>query len=122
MRQKRIVIHEDEGERVPDICGTAIELINKRTSFPTKVSLAIIILDVGKESEEHYHKKTEEVYYILQGCGVMIIDGTRYEVKPGHAVFLPLSSSHKIINRADTPLKLVCADSPPFDPNDVFKP
>jgi len=122
MRRKRIVIHEDEGERVPDICGTAIELINKRTSIPNKVSLAIIILDVGKESEEHYHKKTEEIYYILEGCGVVMIDSTRYEIKPGHAVFLPINSLHKIINAADKPLKLVCADSPPFDPNDVFKP
>ena len=121
MGEKRLVIHENEGERVPDICGVAIELINQETSTPNNVSLAIIILDSQKESEAHYHKKTEEIYYILEGKATIVINDKRYEVKPGHAILLPLNSTHKIINAGDVPLKLVCADSPPFDPEDVYK-
>jgi mannose-6-phosphate isomerase-like protein (cupin superfamily) len=120
MGEKRLVIHENEGERVPDICGVAIELINQETSTPNNVSLAIIILDSQKESEAHYHKKTEEIYYILEGSAIVVINGSEYEVKPGHAIFLPINSVHKIINKGDIALKLVCADSPPFDADDVY--
>jgi mannose-6-phosphate isomerase-like protein (cupin superfamily) len=121
MGEKRLVIHENEGERIPDICGVAIELINEETSTPKNVSLAVIILDPGKTSEPHYHKRTEEIYYILEGTAAIVINDNRYEVKPGHAILLPLNSVHQIINTAGVPLKLICADSPPFDPKDVFK-
>lgn len=80
MEEKRLVVHEDDGLRVPDICGVAIELINKRSSTPQNVSLATIILDAGKTSEAHYHKKTEEIYYILEGTATIVINDNRYEV------------------------------------------
>ncbi len=37
-------------------------------------------------TQEHYHVKTEEIYYITHGTGRIRIDGETREVKPGDAI------------------------------------
>jgi len=49
MEKFKIVIHEDEGKVVPDICGTAIELINRETSGAQNLSFAKLIIEPGKK-------------------------------------------------------------------------
>lgn len=121
MREKiRLIVHEDEGLRVPDICGTAIELINRRTSDPKNVSFALVQLEPGAESQAHHHLETEEIYFILEGQGVVIVDSVELKIQPGHAVLLPIKSIHRIKNTGSTVLKIACSDSPPFDPIDVY--
>lgn len=119
-RGKRLVVHEEEGLRVPDICGEAIEMINIRSSIPQKVSFALVILEPNAESKPHYHKKTEEVYFILEGSAIIAIDDEEFPVMQGHAVLLPIGSIHKIKNSGKGSLKIACSDSPPYDPNDVY--
>ena len=121
MSQKRLVIHEKDGAVVPDICGTAVEMINARTADSTKVSFAKLIIAPGQRSRRHYHKETEEIYYILTGSGKVIIGAEGFEVGPGHAIFLPIGVSHQIINTGDHDLVFVCADAPVFDEGDVFE-
>jgi mannose-6-phosphate isomerase-like protein (cupin superfamily) len=121
MTQKKLVVHEDEGEVVPDICGTAVEMINTTTSGSTKVSFAKLIIDPKQRSSHHYHKETEEVYYILSGAGRVIIGDQTYDVIPGHAVLLPIGVSHEIINTVDQHLVFLCADGPLFNPEDVYE-
>jgi mannose-6-phosphate isomerase-like protein (cupin superfamily) len=121
LTQRRLVIHEAEGEVSPDICGIAIELINRKTSGATKISFAKLIIRPGEKSRTHYHKKTEEIYYILSGTGKIIINNKSFNIGPGHAILLPLGSHHQIINKGDNDLIFVCADAPVFDPSDVFE-
>lgn len=118
---KKLVVHEKEGAVVHDICGTAVEMINARTAGSTKVSFAKLIIATGHKSSSHYHKQTEEIYYILSGSGKVIIGAVDFEVGPGHAIFLPIGVSHQIINTGDQDLVFVCADAPVFDENDVFE-
>jgi len=121
MPTKKFVVHEDEGAVVPDICGTAIEMINARTSGATKVSFAKLIIEPQQKSRRHYHKKTEEIYYILSGCGEVSIGNESFEVRPGHAILLPIGTKHEISNSGNQNLVFVCADAPVFDPEDVFE-
>lgn len=120
MSEKKLVIHDSEGKIVPDICGKAIELINKDTSFPTKVSFAKIVIEPNQKSQFHYHNFTEEIYYILSGTGKMIIDDQSFDVVPGHTILIPIGLKHQIINTCRKNLIFVCADAPVFDPNDIF--
>lgn len=121
MIQKKLIIHETEGEVVPDICGIAVELINEKTAGATKISFAKLIIKPGEKSRPHYHKNTEEIYYILSGTGKIIIDHESLNIRPGHAILLPLGSHHQIINTGADDLTFVCADAPVFDPRDVFE-
>jgi mannose-6-phosphate isomerase-like protein (cupin superfamily) len=121
MQKKKLVVHETEGAVVPDICGTAIELINSNTSGATKVSFAKLIIEPGKASRNHYHNKTEEIYFILAGSGRIKIGNENFDVRPGHAMLLPIGMHHQIFNTGDQDLVFVCADAPVFDTEDVFE-
>jgi mannose-6-phosphate isomerase-like protein (cupin superfamily) len=120
MQKQRFVIHESEGEIVPDICGTAVEMVNSKFGA-TKLSFAKLIIRPGEKSRRHYHLKTEEIYYILSGRGKIHIDNEAYMVSSGHAIFLPIGSRHQIINEGQEDIIFVCADAPVFDPNDVIE-
>ena len=121
MSKKKLVIHESEGEIVPDICGIAIEIINPETAGSTKISFAKLIIASGQRSRRHHHEKTEEIYYIISGFGRVIVGDQEFDVGPGHTVFIPMRTQHEVVNTATDDLIFVCADAPVFDPDDVFE-
>ena len=116
----RLVINEADMPKTPDICGTAIDLINSDISDSRNISIATILIEPGRQSEEHYHKRMEEVYYIIDGSGVVLINGQMFNVAQGSAVYLPVGKRHQIKNTGTSCLKLIAADSPSFDETDVF--
>src|ERR1700727_3714659 len=56
------------------------ELLAHRNSAIRNQSLAEARLPVGGSTQEHYHPKTEEIYYITHGTGRMNIEGETREV------------------------------------------
>lgn len=55
-----------------------------------------------------YHlQKTDEVYYITGGQGVMTIDNKPFEVKPGDAILTRGGSSHGLVQKGDGDLTIV---------------
>ena len=45
----------------------------------------------------HHHAQAE-IYYVLQGRGVVTIDGVHYDVEKGSAVFIPGDMEHSVVN------------------------
>lgn len=43
----------------------------------------------------HYHERTDEFYYIIDGNGTMILDGEEIEVHKGVVVYIPRGVRHK---------------------------
>src|SRR3954453_14161124 len=74
------------------------ELLAYRNSCIRAQSLAEARLAVGGSTQEHYHTKTEEIYYITHGAGRMRIEGELRDVKPGDAIPIPPGQKHKIWN------------------------
>ncbi len=81
-------------------------------------SLAEATLDTGQATERHYHRATEEIYFVLEGRGVIEVDGDRREIGPGEAVLIPPGSWHEI--RALEPLRFLCCCAPPYSHEDTF--
>lgn len=55
-----------------------------------------------------YHlQKTDEVYYITGGQGLMTIDNKPFEVKPGDAILTRGGSSHGLVQQGDGDLTIV---------------
>ena len=52
-------------------------------------SLAEASLPAGGQTERHHHKVSEEIYYLLDGEGLMEIDGEERTVTVGDAVLIP---------------------------------
>ena len=95
------------------------ELLAHRNSLIRKQSLAEARVPVGGSTLEHYHAKTEEIYYITAGAGRMRIGNEMSDVKPGDAIAIPPGSRHKIWNTGRETLKLLCCCAPPYEHNDT---
>jgi mannose-6-phosphate isomerase-like protein (cupin superfamily) len=99
--------------------GSTIRSILDRTNAPVQnQSLAEAIVPVGQPTERHYHKLSEEFYFILEGQGTMEIDGETREVGPGDAILIPPGAWHQII--ATEKLRLLCCCAPPYSHEDTF--
>ena len=77
--------------------GSTIRSILDRTNAPVQnQSLAEAVVPVGRPTERHYHKLSEEFYFILEGQGTMEIDGETRSVSPGDAILIPPNAWHQI--------------------------
>ncbi|MGJ8695925.1 MAG: cupin domain-containing protein [Verrucomicrobiaceae bacterium] len=81
-------------------------------------SLAEATLPVGGETERHYHKVSEEFYYITEGAGVMEIEGEEREVGVGDAILIPVGAWHQI--RAREGMRFLCCCAPPYEHDDTY--
>jgi mannose-6-phosphate isomerase-like protein (cupin superfamily) len=84
----------------------------------TAQSLAEAKLEPGQVTERHYHRVSEEIYFLLDGTGVLELDGQLRDVQPGDAVLIPPGSWHQI--RALEPLRFLCCCSPAYSHSDTF--
>ena len=91
------------------------ELLAHRNSVIRNQSLAEARLPVGTSTQEHYHIKTEEIYYITHGAGRIRIDGETRDVKAGDAIAIPPGRKHKLWNIGNEPLRLLCCCAPPYE-------
>ncbi len=111
--------------------GSTIRSILDRTNAPVELqSLAEASLPPGRATQRHYHKVSEEFYFILEGCGVMEIDGETREVGPGDAILIPRQAWHQITAAGsagtgspeaggDT-LRFLCCCAPPYAHEDTY--
>ncbi len=95
------------------------ELLAYRNSAIRNQSLAEARLPVGASTQEHYHPKAEEIYYITQGKGRMRIEGELRDVKPGDAIAIPPGKKHKIWNTGKETLHLLCCCAPAYEHSDT---
>ena len=99
--------------------GSTIRSLLDLANAPVKnQSLAEASLPAGLKTERHYHKLSEEFYYVLEGEGLMEIDGEERQVGVGDAVLIPAGAWHQI--RADKPMRFLCCCAPPYAHEDTY--
>jgi quercetin dioxygenase-like cupin family protein len=65
----------------------------------------------GGSIPEHAHEQ-EEVYFIVDGQGVLVVDGEEQAVRPGSYVYIRPNQTHLLKNAASGELKLLFCYSP----------
>ena len=96
------------------------ELLAHRNSVIRNQSLAEARVPVGGSTQEHYHIKAEEIYFITAGHGRMRIEAEVAEVRPGDAIAIPPGKKHKLWNTGSETLKLLCCCSPAYEHGDTI--
>lgn len=96
------------------------ELLAHRNSSIKNQSLAEARISAGCRTQEHYHAKTEEIYFILAGQGQMRISGEERKVGPGDAIAILPGQRHQISNTGSEPLCLLCCCAPGYEHEDTF--
>ena len=95
------------------------EILVPKNSSIMNQSLAEAMLAPGMCTDEHFHPKTEEIYYILDGRGRMQIDGEIREVEPGDGIAIPHGKRHIIWNIGGSNLVFLCCCSPAYSHDDT---
>jgi mannose-6-phosphate isomerase-like protein (cupin superfamily) len=95
------------------------ELLAHRNSAIRNQSLAEARLPVGGATQEHYHPRTEEIYYITHGTGKMRVAGEMRDVRPGDAIAIPPGQKHKLWNTGRETLRLLCCCAPAYEHTDT---
>jgi len=90
------------------------ELLAHRNSAIRHQSLAEARLPAGASTQEHYHVRTEEIYYLTHGTGRIRIDGETRDVRAGDAIAIPPGRKHKLWNTGQEPLRLLCCCAPAY--------
>ncbi len=95
------------------------ELLAHRNSCIRNQTLAEARLPAGASTTPHHHVKTEEIYYILAGEGLMRIGDETQPVVPGDAIAIPPGAVHQITTTSTTPLKFLCCCAPGYEHDDT---
>jgi mannose-6-phosphate isomerase-like protein (cupin superfamily) len=95
------------------------ELLAHRNSCIRNQTLAEARLPVGASTTPHYHTATEEIYYILEGRGLMRVKQEMREVGPGDAIAIPPGAEHQIAALGPDPMKFLCCCAPGYEHEDT---
>ena len=95
------------------------ELAGPSWTRARKQSLAEASVPAGGETVEHYHPKTEELYYFLAGSGRMRLGEEEADVVAGDCVVIPPGTPHKVWNGGAETLVFLCCCVPAYSDDDT---
>src|SRR6266849_1115570 len=73
-----------------ETCGQIRPLIEEKDGAAAEVHHLEIT-----DAKLHYHARTDEIYYIIDGHGRMRLDSDEIELRPGVVVYVPRGVKHK---------------------------
>ena len=98
---------------------------SKRYAFPTHINdlvidradattseVFVVIIEPGKATHLHKHDDVEQIFYIVEGNGVLVIGPGRKEfpLMPSQVVKIPPSTLHTIRAKGTKALRYICVD------------
>lgn len=88
-----------------------------KADLDLRYSLAHAVVRPGQTTWKH-RLKTSEVYYIMEGEGIMRIDDETAPVRSGSTVYIPPRAMQCITNSGKTDLKFICIVDPAWRKED----
>jgi mannose-6-phosphate isomerase-like protein (cupin superfamily) len=82
-------------------------------------SLAEASLGPEEATERHQHRRSEEIYLLLEGDGRMEVDGDERAVSVGDAILIPAGAWHRITAGAGG-VRFLCSCVPPYADDDTY--
>ena len=74
------------------------------------------IVTISENSRIHYHKKMTEIYYVLEGEGILELDNNKIKLQQGISVMIKPGCRHRAIGN----LTLINVPIPAFDEKDEW--
>lgn len=88
-----------------------------KADLDLRYSLAHAVVRPGQTTWKH-RLKTSEVYYIMEGEGIMRIDDETAPVRSGSTVYIPPRAMQCITNSGKTDLTFICIVDPAWRKED----
>ena len=87
-----LIRHEGHTPRERSECGWRDRLISREDANLSPAAWAHAVDIDG--ARLHYHKRSTELYYVLEGSGTVSLDGVEQEVHKGSLVHIPPGVIH----------------------------
>ena len=110
-----LVRHEGSANRERSACGWRDRLISHEDALLNPAAWAHVV-DI-EHSRLHYHKRGTELYYVLEGSGVIVLDGKEEEIQRGSLVHIPPG----VINGARGKMRVLVVGIPDIAQDDYFE-
>ena len=108
-----IIRHQNNSPRYQRDGITSYLIVSEKTCGAKNLAITIVEMEPGGFQHLHSHKP-EQMYYILEGHGVMNVDGKEQTVQAGNCIFFPPSTVHGLKNTGEGMLRYISAASPSF--------
>jgi len=105
--------HQNSAPRYQRDGITSYLLVSEKTCGAEKLAITIVEMQPGGFQHLHSHEP-EQSYYILEGTGLMTIDGEERTVQAGDCIFFPSFAEHGLKNTGKGILRYLSAASPSF--------
>lgn len=87
-----IIRNEADARREKSACGWRYRLISHEDAGLNPAAWAHAVDIEG--AKPHYHKRSTELYYVLEGGGAVLLDGVEHPVSQGSLVHIPPGVIH----------------------------
>jgi mannose-6-phosphate isomerase-like protein (cupin superfamily) len=94
---------------------TSYLLASPRTSSAEHLTTTLAVIEPGGEQRIHSHRP-EQVYFILEGGGLMTVGDETQRVGHGDCIFIPTGQPHGLKNDGATTLRYFSAAAPAYEP------
>jgi mannose-6-phosphate isomerase-like protein (cupin superfamily) len=81
------------------------------------LSIDAVTLKPRSHTDAHIHCDNKEMMFFIDG-GEIEIDGTEYSLEPRTLIIVEEGELHRVINRSDRNITLICTFSPALPKND----
>jgi len=107
---------------IEDGCGGVVyKILDIDNSGLKNVELAMCVFAPKEKAVLHYHKKMEEIYFIVDGEAEIELDNRRYELKNEDSIAVPIGVKHRICNASSrNPLRFLSINSPSWQEDDMI--
>ncbi len=81
------------------------------------VQVVIMSIPPGGEIGEEIHADNDQVLYLVDGAGQVVLDGQPADYNAGDLVLVPAGTKHNFITKGDAAMKIITTYSPPHHPD-----
>jgi mannose-6-phosphate isomerase-like protein (cupin superfamily) len=110
-----VVKGDDPAEFWTDERCYITELCN--TGYAPDGSLAIARVEPGVTTQLHSLTGLTEIYIVIEGRGLMEVDGNQFDIAAGDQVVIPPGVSQRVIVLGESDLRFYCLCTPRFYPD-----
>lgn len=82
-------------------------------------SLAEARVAPGASTALHWHLRSEELYHVTAGSGLMTLGEERFEILPGDTIAIAPRTAHCVENTGSVDLVILCCCSPAYAHDDT---
>ena len=97
------------------------EMIGRAAAIKSnRLSVAKFIMEPNTSVPSHFHRASEEVYFVLDGSALMTVDDKSYPITTGDVIMVERGERHQVVTREGERLEFLAITVPAYSDSDFI--